>query len=78
MHTNQCAARVVLPAGNAGVVDWTEQFYDVLQNTVGGGKPKMRWWVAGWWAHSVKHAKSDKCLLDTLPPWSTRPLQPST
>lgn len=32
-----------LPAGVAGVVDWDEQFYDMLQNTVGGGKPKMRW-----------------------------------
>jgi hypothetical protein len=30
-------------AGVAGVVDWDEQFYDMLQNTVGGGKPKMRW-----------------------------------
>ena len=25
-------------------VVWTEEFYDVLQNTVGGGKPKMRWY----------------------------------
>lgn len=31
------------PSGVAGVVDWDEEFYDMLQNTVGGGKPKMRW-----------------------------------
>ena len=24
-------------------VEWSEEYYDVLQNTVGGGKPKMRW-----------------------------------
>lgn len=25
-------------------VEWSEAFYDILQNTVGGGKPKMRWY----------------------------------
>ena len=24
-------------------VEWRVEYYDVLQNTVGGGKPKMRW-----------------------------------
>jgi len=24
-------------------VEWTVPYYDKLQNTVGGGKPKMRW-----------------------------------
>ena len=24
-------------------VDWNVEYYDVLQNTVGGGKPKMKW-----------------------------------
>jgi phosphoglycolate phosphatase-like HAD superfamily hydrolase len=24
-------------------VDWNVQYYDILQNTVGGGKPKMKW-----------------------------------
>ena len=23
-------------------VEWSVEYYDVLQNTVGGGKPKMR------------------------------------
>ena len=26
------------------LVTWSEEFYDQLQNTVGGGKPKMRWY----------------------------------
>jgi hypothetical protein len=25
------------------VVVWSEEYYDMLSNTVGGGKPKMRW-----------------------------------
>ena len=24
-------------------VEWSVEYYDVLQNTVGGGKPKMNW-----------------------------------
>jgi hypothetical protein len=40
---NSWAVCSLCPAGVAGVVDWDEQFYDMLQNTVGGGKPKMRW-----------------------------------
>lgn len=28
---------------NGEVVNWSEEYYDVLSNTVGGGKPKMRW-----------------------------------
>ena len=27
------------------VVYWSEEYYDMLSNTVGGGKPKMRWCV---------------------------------
>lgn len=36
-------------------VDWTEEFYDMLQNKVGGGKPKMRWYFGqnGWPTSSV-------------------------
>ena len=31
---------------------WTEAIYDVLQNTVGGGKPKMRWYFNKYgWPH---------------------------
>ena len=24
-------------------MDWAVEYYDILQNTVGGGKPKMKW-----------------------------------
>jgi len=27
-------------------VDWAVEYYDILQNTVGGGKPKMKWHFA--------------------------------
>lgn len=32
------------------IVDWDEKFYDMLQNKVGGGKPKMCWYFGenGW------------------------------
>jgi hypothetical protein len=30
--------------GQDGLVHWDEEFYDMLQNKVGGGKPKMRWY----------------------------------
>lgn len=33
---------VRVPAGTGDVVDWSTEFYDDLQNRVGGGKPKMR------------------------------------
>ncbi|EYU30997.1 hypothetical protein MIMGU_mgv1a0113572mg, partial [Erythranthe guttata] len=31
-------------------LNWTPEFYDVFQNLVGGGKPKMRWYFKenGW------------------------------
>jgi hypothetical protein len=32
------------PEGQGAVVDWSVEFYDMLQNKVGGGKPKMRWY----------------------------------
>jgi hypothetical protein len=30
--------------GTGAVVEWTEEFYNDLQNRIGGGKPKMRWY----------------------------------
>ena len=29
--------------GVGDVANWSESFYDMLQNRVGGGKQKMRW-----------------------------------
>ena len=39
---NQAFADFGLEVGGKPV-DWTVSYYDKLQNTVGGGKPKMRW-----------------------------------
>lgn len=30
--------------GQQNKIEWSEEFYDELQNTVGGGKAKMRWY----------------------------------
>ncbi len=38
--------------GKQHVIDWSEEFYDDLQNKVGGGKAKMRWYFGTapfWW-----------------------------
>jgi hypothetical protein len=43
MAESQPPLLVFAAGGERGAVDWSEAFYDVLQNTVGGGKPKMRW-----------------------------------
>lgn len=34
----------VKPKGGKDVAVWSVKFYDALQNKVGGGKPKMRWY----------------------------------
>jgi HAD superfamily hydrolase (TIGR01509 family) len=64
-------------------VVWTEAFYDDLQNKVGGGKPKMRWYFgqAGWpttTAGGGKHVSAppssdaDKeAIVDELQDWKT-------
>eukprot|EP00878_Enallax_costatus_P014684 GHUV01015360.1.p1 GENE.GHUV01015360.1~~GHUV01015360.1.p1 ORF type:complete len:309 (+),score=93.91 GHUV01015360.1:313-1239(+) len=65
--------------GVAGVVDWDEQFYDMLQNTVGGGKPKMRWYFNrfGWPTSSILSGQKPSTeaeqalLIDTLQDWKT-------
>lgn len=70
--------QVVCPGQN-GVVEWTEEFYDMLQNKVGGGKPKMRWYFGenGWPSSSVLGGKAPKTeeeqilLIDTLQDWKT-------
>lgn len=39
-------------------VVWTEEFYDMLQNKVGGGKPKMNWYFGqhlNQWPTSILH-----------------------
>ncbi len=34
--------------GEAAPVHWSEEYYDGLQNKVGGGKPKMRYYFGQW------------------------------
>ena len=60
---------------------WDEASYDMLQNTVGGGKPKMRWWFGrdGWPTSSLAgqeaappaDAAAQTLLIDTLQEWKT-------
>lgn len=65
--------------GQQGAVEWSEAFYDVLQNTVGGGKPKMRWYFGqhGWPTSSVLGGKApadekeQAVVIDTLQDWKT-------
>ncbi|KAL4422765.1 hypothetical protein ABPG75_008962 [Micractinium tetrahymenae] len=65
-------------SGDAPVV-WSEEYYDDLQNKVGGGKPKMRHYFGlnGWPTSSVLggRAPADEAeqtlLVDTLQDWKT-------
>lgn len=59
-------------------VVWDTEYYDVLQNTIGGGKPKMRWHFGqnGWPSSSVFStppvSESDQAtLIDILQDWKT-------
>lgn len=47
-HFNACNG------GTQDIIDWSEEFYDDLQNKVGGGKAKMRWYFGT--AHSCQLA----------------------
>ncbi|KAG1670118.1 hypothetical protein FOA52_013694 [Chlamydomonas sp. UWO 241] len=49
-------------------LEWTVEYYDILQNTVGGGKPKMKYHFAnnGWPASKVGVAPSDVAAQDKL------------
>ena len=62
-------------------LEWSVESYDMLQNTVGGGKPKMRWWFNrdGWPTSSLNgqetvaptDADARPLLIDTLQEWKT-------
>ncbi|KAI3952385.1 hypothetical protein MKX01_005252 [Papaver californicum] len=72
-HFNvKCSASDIKP------LNWDSDFYDVLQNQIGGGKPKMRWYFKenGWPTSSIFESApendSDKAkLIDTLQDWKT-------
>ncbi|KAL5705206.1 hypothetical protein ACHQM5_023542 [Ranunculus cassubicifolius] len=59
-------------------LEWSEGFYDILQNQIGGGKPKMRWYFKenGWPSSTVfefppKDETERTKLIDTLQDWKT-------
>ncbi|XP_039053429.1 haloacid dehalogenase-like hydrolase domain-containing protein At4g39970 [Hibiscus syriacus] len=59
-------------------LNWDIDFYDVLQNLIGGGKPKMRWYFKehGWPSSTIFETppESDEeraKLIDTLQDWKT-------
>ncbi|KAJ7294573.1 hypothetical protein O6H91_Y248400 [Diphasiastrum complanatum] len=59
-------------------LDWNTEFYDELQNRIGGGKPKMRWYfnLHGWpsstiFPDSPQTDEEKAILIDTLQDWKT-------
>ncbi|KAK9713475.1 hypothetical protein RND81_06G029800 [Saponaria officinalis] len=65
-----------------GVLNWGIEFYDVLQNQIGGGKPKMRWYFKenGWPTSTIFETPpendADRAkLIDTLQDWKTERYQ---
>ncbi|KAK1278299.1 hypothetical protein QJS04_geneDACA018835 [Acorus gramineus] len=66
------------PSSSSGPIHWGVDFYDELQNRIGGGKPKMRWYFnENGWPSSLIYATpptedADKAkLIDTLQDWKT-------
>lgn len=71
-HFNVCCPSSSKP------VDWDAEFYDQLQNQIGGGKPKMRWYFKenGWPSSTIFQTppanETDQAkLIDTLQEWKT-------
>ncbi len=57
-HFNVCCPQSPEP------LVWTSEFYDELQNQIGGGKPKMRWYICFHLFHSSSFSTSQwKCHL---------------
>ncbi|PRQ48621.1 putative HAD hydrolase, subfamily IA [Rosa chinensis] len=59
-------------------LNWDPEFYDQLQNQIGGGKPKMRWYFKenGWPSSTIfeKPPEDDEGrakIIDTLQDWKT-------
>ncbi|CAO2211304.1 unnamed protein product [Urochloa humidicola] len=66
------------PPASADPLYWDEAFYDELQNRIGGGKPKMRWYFGenGWPSSKIfempPSTDSDKeKLVDIIQDWKT-------
>ncbi|XP_052189517.1 haloacid dehalogenase-like hydrolase domain-containing protein At4g39970 [Diospyros lotus] len=59
-------------------LNWAPDFYDELQNRIGGGKPKMRWYFKehGWPSSTIFETPPEDDanrvkLIDTLQDWKT-------
>ncbi|XP_057500626.1 haloacid dehalogenase-like hydrolase domain-containing protein At4g39970 [Actinidia eriantha] len=66
------------PSSSSQPLNWGSDFYDELQNRIGGGKPKMRWYFKehGWPSSKIfeKPPEDDAVrakLIDTLQDWKT-------
>ncbi|XP_073006477.1 haloacid dehalogenase-like hydrolase domain-containing protein At4g39970 [Typha latifolia] len=66
------------PPSSQQTLLWDSDFYDELQNRIGGGKPKMRWYFGenGWPSSSIfetpPSSDSDReKLIDVLQDWKT-------
>lgn len=68
---------VRVPAGTGDVVSWSSEYYDDLQNRVGGGKPKMRHYFGALCRRSVRHALYCLACIDTICP-QVSPLKSAT
>lgn len=64
---------------------WTPEFYDELQNTIGGGKPKMRWlgfyrdpsFLAGIRPHWIDHVPAFHCRYFSRHGWPSSTILPN-
>ncbi|XP_078441268.1 haloacid dehalogenase-like hydrolase (HAD) superfamily protein [Wolffia australiana] len=66
------------PSSSSEPVNWGLEFYDDLQNRIGGGKPKMRWYFGenGWPTSTLSDTppatdSERAALIDTLQDWKT-------
>lgn len=66
------------PSSSPEPLVWTPEFYDELQNTIGGGKPKMRWYFNrhGWPTSTIlpnapTNEDEQSKLIDTIQDWKT-------
>ncbi|KAM7529298.1 hypothetical protein LguiB_032708 [Lonicera macranthoides] len=70
---------VICPSSSSSdPLNWSSEFYDDLQNRIGGGKPKMRWYFKehGWPSSTIFETPpeddTDRAnLIDTLQDWKT-------
>lgn len=69
---------VHIPSSPSQPLNWDADFYDVLQNRIGGGKPKMRWYFKenGWPSSTMFEVPpeddADRAkLIDSLQEWKT-------